>query len=56
MLALIVLQKDVAVISVGCVVWEKSEQYWNRTLCAVGTVRRYICTEVASAEAEEINI
>ena len=56
MKALSVLRKGVTVILVGCVLLGKNVENYERTLCAEGTFRRYICTELFSAEAETINV
>jgi hypothetical protein len=50
------LQTDVTVIIVGCAFWGKSFENYEKSLCAEGTFRRHIFTEVVSAQAEEINV
>jgi hypothetical protein len=53
---LIVLQKGIAAILVTCVLLGESVENFERPLCAISTVRRYIDTEIVSAETEGINM
>jgi hypothetical protein len=49
------LQRDITVIVVSCGLGGSVEN-WERVLCAEGTGRRYIVTELVSGEAVEIDV
>ena len=40
----------------GCGFGAENLENYERSLCAFGIFRRYICTEVVSAEAAETNV